>query len=121
MVNLPINNYFELLKFRILSWIKKLQERWKVKGTFQVILILFVFTCTGFTVMFLKGPLFSFLFHDSPMPLWASVVYYVLILPIYNVFLLCYGFLFGQFQFFWDFEKRFFRRIFNSKHTTNPK
>ncbi len=49
------------------------------------------------------------------MPLWASIAYYILILPIYNVFLLVYGFLFGQLRFFWDFEKRFFNRIFRSK------
>jgi hypothetical protein len=34
-----------------------------------------------------------------------------LILPVYNVFLLLYGSLFGQFRFFWEFEKRFFNRI----------
>jgi hypothetical protein len=43
------------------------------------------------------------------------VLYYILILPIYNVLLLVYGALLGQFQFFWDFEKRFFRRIFGIK------
>jgi len=101
------------------SWIDKLKERWKVKGALQVILILVVFACTGFTVLFIKRPLFDFLFDGSPMPFWASVVYYILILPIYNVFLLIYGFIFGQFRFFWNFEKRFFNRIFRSRQTTN--
>ena len=94
-----------------MNLINKLKDRWKVKGALQVIVILTVFACTGFTVLFLKRPLFSLLFNDSPMPLWATVLYYVLILPIYNVFLLFYGLIFGQFRFFWDFEKRFFRRI----------
>lgn len=94
-----------------MNLINKLKDRWKVKGALQVIVILNVFACTGFTVLFLKRPLFSLLFNDSPMPLWATVLYYVLILPIYNVFLLFYGLIFGQFRFFWDFEKRFFRRI----------
>ena len=53
------------------------------------------------------------------MPLWVSVIYYILILPIYNIFLLLYGFIFGQFRFFWDFEKRFFNRIFGPAKTTN--
>ena len=94
-----------------MNLINKLKDRWKVKGALQVIVILTVFACTGFTVLFLKRPLFSLLFNDSAMPLWATVLYYVLILPIYNVFLLFYGLIFGQFRFFWDFEKRFFRRI----------
>ncbi|NOT74687.1 MAG: prolipoprotein diacylglyceryl transferase [Cyclobacteriaceae bacterium] len=98
----------------------KLQARWKVKSALQVIMILIVFACTGFTVLFLKRPLFAWLFNDAPMPLWASIIYYILILPVYNVFLLFYGFIFGQFQFFWDFEKRFFGRIFKRKKTTNP-
>lgn len=103
-----------------MSWIDKLQARWKVKSALQVIMILIVFACTGFTVLFLKRPLFAWLFNDAPMPLWASIIYYILILPVYNVFLLFYGFIFGQFQFFWDFEKRFFGRIFKRKKTTNP-
>jgi hypothetical protein len=95
-----------------MSWIQKLQERWQVRNAFQVIVILLVFACTGFTVLFLKRPLFTYWFGSSPMPLWASVLYYILILPVYNVFLLFYGSLLGQFRFFWDFEKRFFKRIF---------
>jgi hypothetical protein len=96
------------------TWIEKLQQRWKVKGAFQVGIILLVFACTGVTVLFLKAPLFSYLFNGNPMPLWATIVYYILILPVYNIILLIYGFIFGQFRFFWNFEKRFFARIFKS-------
>ncbi|MCU0418393.1 MAG: hypothetical protein MUC38_01950 [Cyclobacteriaceae bacterium] len=94
-----------------MSWLEKLKTRWKVGSVGQVVLILLVFACTGFTVLFLKKPLFRFAFGAGEMPTWASVVYYIVILPVYNVFLLIYGFLFGQFQFFWAFEKRFFQRI----------
>ncbi len=101
-----------------MNWIDKLQVRWKVKGALQVILILVVFACTGSTVLLIKRPIFSYLFDYGPIPIWASILYYILILPIYNVFLLVYGFVFGQFRFFWDFEKRFFNRIFGSKKAT---
>lgn len=97
-----------------MSWIDKLQTRWKVGSTFQVIIILIVFACTGFTVFFLKQPLLQYLFHGSSRPLWASIVYYILILPVYNLFLLLYGWVFGQFDFFWEFEKRFFSKIFSN-------
>jgi len=43
------------------------------------------------------------------------VVYYILILPVYNVILLLYGFVFGQFRFFLDFEKRFLKRLTGRK------
>ncbi len=42
---------------------------------------------------------------------WVDIVYYILILPFYNILLLMYGFIFGQFKYFWAFEKRFFQRI----------
>lgn len=91
--------------------IDKLKKRWKVGSVLQVVLILIVFTCTGFTVLFLKPPLLKFIYEGQEQPLWASVVYYILILPVYNILLLIYGLIFGQFKFFWSFEKRFFSRI----------
>jgi hypothetical protein len=74
-----------------------------------VVIVLLVFACTGFTVMFLKKPILKLLGTDSST--LASVAYYLLILPIYNIILLVYGFVFGQFRFFWEFEKRFIRRF----------
>lgn len=103
-----------------MSWLDRLKDRWKVGSVLQVIIILVVFACTGFTVLLLKRPLFSYLYGDGNVPVWASVVYYILILPVYNVFLLFYGFVFGQFQFFWNFEKRFFSRFARkTKEKTN--
>lgn len=77
----------------------------------QVLMILIVFACTGFTVLFIKRPLFAYWFPVGDKPIWASTLYWILILPVYNLFLLLYGFVFGQFPFFWEFEKRFFNRI----------
>lgn len=96
------------------SWINKLKDRWQLKSVSQVIIVLIVFACTGFTVMFIKPYITSFLFQENH-PGWFSVLYWVLIFPIYNFILLMYGFIFGQFKFFWAFEKRFFNRIFRRK------
>jgi hypothetical protein len=95
-----------------MSWIDKLKSRWKVGSALQVVIILIVFACTGFTVLLLKRPIFNYMFADNAVPWWASVIYYILILPIYNIILLFYGFVFGQFRFFWNFEKRLFVRLF---------
>jgi hypothetical protein len=101
------------------SWLDALKKRWKLDTGLQVAIILLVFACTGFTVVLIKRPIFTYFFDGGPRPLWASVLYYILILPIYNVFLLIYGFLFGQFRFFWDFEKRFLSRMFGPGKTTH--
>lgn len=95
-----------------MGWIDKLKTRWKVKSTLQVIVILIVFALTGSTVAYIMKPLLLWMFAPEEIPTWAKVAYYIFILPLYNLLLLCYGFFFGQFQFFWDFEKRFFARLF---------
>lgn len=96
------------------GWVKRLGARWGV-STSKVFLILLVFACTGLTVMFLKRPIVAFFAGEGDQPLLFSILYYMLILPIYNLILLIYGFIFGQFQFFWEFEKRFFRRMTGRK------
>ena len=97
------------------KWIEKLKARWKVKSAFQVIIILVVFACTGTTIALIKRPIFAAMFPDGDIPTWIKIMYWVLILPIYNVVLLIYGFIFGQFKFFWEFEKRMFRRMTGRK------
>ncbi|HYF67443.1 MAG TPA: DUF6787 family protein [Ohtaekwangia sp.] len=93
------------------KWIVRLKDKWNLKNTTQVIIVLIVFACTGFTVLFIKKPLLSWLAGEQGTSTLASILYYVFILPVYNIILLCYGFLFGQFNFFWEFEKRFFNRM----------
>lgn len=97
-------------------FIDKLKQRWSLTNTWQVAVVLLVFACTGFTVLFLKKPLFNYWFPDGNKPIWASIIYYIVIFPVYNVFLLLYGALFGQFRFFWNFEKQTFRKLFGKKN-----
>lgn len=95
------------------DWMQRLATRWGV-GPGRVLLILLVFACTGFTVMFLKKPVVAF-FTGGEQSVMFTVLYYILILPVYNVILLIYGALFGQFAFFWAFEKRMLARMFGRK------
>lgn len=94
-----------------MSWIKKLQEKWGLKSLFQVVIVLIVFSCTGFTVLFIKGPIIGFISGGGEREWWMTMIYIMLILPIYNIILLCYGFIFGQFEFFWRYEKKMLRRF----------
>lgn len=103
-------------------WTERLRERWDLKNARQVIIVLLVFACTGFTVLFIKKPILQFFAGEAGDSTQASIIYYILILPLYNVLLLFYGFIFGQLTFFWAFEKRFFRRIvsiFTSKNKSS--
>ncbi len=97
------------------GWMDRLAARWKVSPS-RVLIILLVFACTGFTVMLLKRPLVAWAAGGKgEQPLLFSVLYYILILPFYNLVLLVYGALLGQFRFFWEFEKRFFGRLWGRK------
>jgi hypothetical protein len=94
------------------NFLQRLQRRWQLKDLKQVIIVLTVFACTGTTAMFLKKPIFAFLEIGESTTWWVkTLVWCITILPIYNVLLLVYGFIFGQFDFFWKFEKRFFGRM----------
>jgi hypothetical protein len=92
----------------------RLAKRWGVSPS-RVLVILVVFACTGFTVLFLKRPLVAWAAGNGHAPAWFTIAYYVLILPFYNLLLLVYGAVFGQFKFFWEFEKRFFSRLFGKR------
>ena len=95
-----------------MNWLEKLKNRWKLRSIGQVVIVLVVFACTGFTILFIKRPLLTWLAGEQGNTTLASVLYYIFILPLYNIILLGYGFLFGQFTFFWEFEKRFMERFF---------
>ena len=94
------------------GFIQRMQEKWGVAGPLQVILILVVFACTGSSVLALKGPIFEILHIAPSEPIWLrSVLYLIFIFPLYQVLLLVYGFIFGQFSFFWEKEKKLIRAI----------
>lgn len=93
------------------GWLIKLQNRWGVSAI-RVIIILIVFALTGTTVLFIKTPVLDLIVGEGQKHWIHSVIYFILILPIYNFLLLIYGAIFGQFSFFWEFEKKFFKRLF---------
>ncbi len=95
------------------SWFDRLKDRWQVDSR-QAILILITFALTGTTVMLLKKPIQAVLLSEDSGNTLFTIIYYILILPVYNLLLLFYGSFLGQFEFFWKFEKRMLKRIFGT-------
>lgn len=94
------------------NFIQKLKVKWGLESVFQVIIILLVFSVTGSTVVYLREFLFSTFGFDDQTPLWLKTVTYILfVFPAYQALILCYGYLFGQFDFFWNKEKKLFRAV----------
>lgn len=91
----------------------KLKERWGINSNFQIIVIFIVFALTGSTSAKLAGPVCEFfgLYQETSRWYIYWVVRILLIFPIYQVLLVLFGWIFGQFDFFWKFEKKMLSRI----------
>ena len=103
----------------------KLKTRWGIENTFQVIIILVVFACTGFAALYVKEFVFEWLGVTSEFPFWQrAIIWIVTILPAYNILLYIFGTLFGQREFFTLFLKKSLGRLIpggnKSSSTTNP-
>jgi hypothetical protein len=92
---------------------KKLKERWNVSSNWQLTLIFIVFAITGYSSLQIAKPFLSLVgIPETFQPHWLyRVLRILLIFPIYQVLLVFVGFIFGQFAFFWEFEKKMLKRI----------
>lgn len=83
-----------------MNFIEKLKHRWGVKSAADVLIILLVFTCTGFTSLYIKNPIFEAIGIPEINPKFLRGVFYTLaILIFYNILLLVYGLFLGSFVF----------------------
>jgi len=83
-----------------MQFLDRMKQKWGV-GLWGVIAILLIFSLAGTTVVRLKDPVLGLLLPDDA-PTWVSwVAYVVVIFPIYQVCLLTYAAVLGQFGFFW--------------------
>jgi len=92
---------------------ERLKKKWGIKSNFQILVILVVFAINGSFAAWVAKPITNFIGIDqqslSPLIFWPVRI--LLIFPIYQVTLPIVGFAFGQFKFFWEFEKKFLKRI----------
>lgn len=94
--------------------IEKLKKRWGVESYGQILLILFIFAITGFSTLYVKEFFYLLLGVTERTAGWIKVGLWLgMVLPAYQVLFLFYGFIFGQFDFVWRFEKKSFGRIKN--------
>ena len=95
-----------------MNLISKLKEKWEITSNWQFLIINVVFAISGSLTVFVRRPVFQLLGIDQSTPLILRIVLYLLIVtPAYFTILIIIATIFGQFKFFWKFEKRFFRRL----------
>lgn len=92
--------------------LERFKQRWNIKSNFQLVIILIVFAVTGSSTLYVRKGVFYVLGITSETELWLRICLYILIIfPAYNVMLLMVGFVFGQFKFALEFEKKMFGRF----------
>jgi hypothetical protein len=85
----------------------KLKQRWGISSNLQLTIIFIVFAITGSTSAWLSKPFCVWLgITKEDFGFWFTLIRLVIIFPIYQVLLVAIGTLFGQFRFFWNFEKK---------------
>lgn len=90
---------------------EKLKQRWNVSGT-QLFLILCVFAITGSTTAFISKAITSWVGLTPESPLWQRAGLRGLVLIFgYQFIILLVSIPFGQFHFFWNYEKKILRRF----------
>ncbi len=91
----------------------KLKARWGIEHNWQIIIILIVFAVTGSTASYIGKPILSFL--NITIENFGNFSYWVvrilLLFIMYQFLLVFFGWLFGQYKFFWNFEKKMLRRL----------
>ena len=87
----------------------KLKKRWKVSGI-QLFLILCVFAITGSLTAYLSRQITSWLDIEKYSFLFWTLKLIVLIFG-YQVIILFVSIPFGQFSFFWNYEKKILKRM----------
>ncbi len=88
----------------------KLKERWGIKSNRQLIIIFIVFGITGSLATVVAKPL-TLLLGLSPDYWLFWPIRILIIFPIYKAILLIVGWIFGEFDFFWNFIKKMIQRF----------
>jgi hypothetical protein len=88
------------------------KKSWGITSNLQLAIVLIVFAITGSASAWLSRPLSFWLgITKEDFQLWFTPARLILIFPIYQLLLIFIGFLFGQFRFFWAFEKKMLKRM----------
>lgn len=91
---------------------KKLKQRWNIETNWQLTVVFTVFALTGSTAAKFAGPI------TEAIGLTPEIGWYIywpirilIIFPVYQILLVFFGWLFGEYSFFWNFEKKMLRHM----------
>ena len=90
-----------------------MMRRLNIQSFYQFMVIMLIFAITGSLSLYITVELFQFIGLQAenlnPIIFWPIRI--ILLFIIYQVLLLLIALPFGQFQYFWKFEKKFLNRF----------
>ena len=92
---------------------KKFKLKYRIESNYQLVIIFVVFGITGSTAAYISDPIMEFInIKKSDLNIFIYWTIRVLVITfVYQIILLLVAFVFGQFKFFWNFEKKMLKRI----------
>lgn len=107
------------------NWINKFKKKWNITSHWDFMAIMIVFSLAGMSIVYVRRPLFLLFGITATTPFWIKfLTWLAIVFPTYQINLIIFGFLLGQFPFFWEKEKqmgRFFKRIIFGKKQLSQK
>jgi len=97
---------------------QRLKQRWKVNGV-QLFFILCVFAVTGTTTAYLTRQVTYWLKLDASSA-WYWIIKLCMLVFGYQILILLFSIPFGQFSFFWNYEKKILQRLGFFKKDKRP-
>ena len=103
---------FLLLKVTLFLF-KKLEKKWVLTYKWEMIRVFIVFAITGSSSVIIGRPFIKLIgiTKDNLNPVVYWILFVFITMLFYQILLVLFGWLFGQFQFFWNFEKKMLRRF----------
>ena len=104
-----------------MKWVQRLKTKWNIQSDWDFWMIMLSFSLAGMAIMPARKLIFHLVGITDHTALWIKILVYLpLIPPAYQIGLLFFGTLLGQFPFFWEKEKKLARFILgrskNVKH-----
>jgi hypothetical protein len=96
-----------------MKWLNNLKAKWNIQSNFQLVIIFIVFGITGTLSVEVGDPILDFIgLKKEVINPWIFIpLKILLIFPVYQILILIIGTIFGQFKFFWEFEKKMLSKM----------
>jgi len=104
--------FYLLLKITLFIF-KKLEKKWILDYKWEMIRVFIVFAVTGSSSTFVGKPIMKLIgiTKENLNPIIYWILFIIIGLFFYQILLVTFGWIFGQFKFFWEFEKKMLRRF----------